>query len=130
VTTVGKLKDKKWKPVGIGYLLSHFFSKNLVEKTVVFRYCDLFDTFKIVESISNYPGMEFKLVNDRNVEIKSNDRNFEFKLLKGNAKVIIGKNTDKYWSDYLALKVYPVEMIMAPLKKGFLKTIKQEFEIK
>ncbi|GBD92035.1 hypothetical protein BMS3Abin04_02768 [bacterium BMS3Abin04] len=130
VTTVGELKDKKWQSVGIGYSYSHLFDDNSVEKTVELRYHDLFDTVRIVEPVIDYPGMEFKLVNENTVEIKSNDRNFEFKILKGNAKIVLGENAGKYWSVYPALQAYPIILVVEPPEKGFLKSIKYKFIIK
>lgn len=129
VTTVGELKDKKWQPVGIGYLLSHTFTNEAVEKSITLRYHDLFDTIKIIEPIINYPGMQFELVNAKTVEIKSNDRNFIFELIEGDAKLVIGKDADKYWSPYPALRAYPIELIVSPPEKGFLKTIKYKLKI-
>ncbi|VAX22648.1 hypothetical protein MNBD_IGNAVI01-2095 [hydrothermal vent metagenome] len=129
VTTVGELKDKKWQPVGIGYLLSHTFTNNSVEKTITLRYHDLLDTVRIVEPIINYPGMEFKLINDKTVEIRSNDKNFIFELINGDAKLVIGKDADKYWSVYPALRAFPIELIVKPPEKGFLKRIKYELRI-
>lgn len=129
VTTIGELKDKKWYPVGIGYTLSHIFTNNAVEKTITLRYHDLFDIVKIVEPIINYPGMQFKLVDIKTVEIKSNDRKFTFELIDGDAKLVIGKDVDKYWSPYPSLRAYPIELIVNSPEEGFLKTIKYRLKI-
>ena len=56
--------------------------------------------------------MQFELINSKTVKIIANKKIFEFKLIEGDAKLVIGENADKFWAPYPALKAYPIELVV------------------
>jgi hypothetical protein len=114
VHTIGELKDKDQYNCGVGYKLKHRFTDSILEKTVTVYYRDVHPIITIVEPIIDYSGMEYYLLDSSTVKIVSDDREIEFRLLSNNAKLIIGRNREKYWSPFPSLKAYPIELIINP----------------
>ena len=112
VSTVGELKDKNWLFGGVGYKTEYMFKDYSVEKTIFLTYHDAWPKIKIIEPIINYQGMQFELINSKTVKIIANKKIFEFKLIEGDAKLVIGENADKFWAPYPALKAYPIELVV------------------
>ncbi|MBK8946335.1 MAG: hypothetical protein IPM32_13850 [Ignavibacteriae bacterium] len=128
VTTYGELKNNKWEAVGIAYKLSHTFKNNTITKNIELRYHDYSDTVFVVEPIIQYPNVEFEKLDSKNVDISSQNKSFQFKILQGDFELILGEEKENYWSPYPALRAYPIKIVIPPNENGFINTI--EFEIK
>ncbi len=97
-------------------------------KNIELRYHDYSDTVFIVEPIIHYPNMEFQKLGTKTVNISSQNKSFQFKILQGDFELILGEEKENYWSPYPALRAYPIKIIIPPNEKGFINKI--EFEIK
>jgi hypothetical protein len=114
VSTFGELKDKNQYNGGVGYKLNHRFTDNILEKTVTLYYRDIHPNIILVEPVIDYPGMEYSMIDSSTVKIKADEKEVEFKLMTNNAKLIIGRNREMYWSPFPSLKAYPIEIIINP----------------
>ncbi len=114
IQTDGQLKDRELFPGGIGYQWRHVISDNVVEKQVLVKYHGKRDTVRIVEPVVWNSGMQFIQKTDRHVEILAKDKKFNFNVTSGNAKLIIGRNKEKYWAPFPSIKCYPIELEIFP----------------
>jgi len=123
VSTVGEMKDKNWLFGGVAYKADYTFTDNVIEKNISLTYHDVWPVIRIVEPIINYNGMKFQKVDTKTVRITSSKKVFEFKLLEGNAELVVGEKEDKYWAPYPALKAYPIELVVGKPKSSFTQKI-------
>jgi hypothetical protein len=123
ISAIGELKNNNWLMGGVRYKYDYEFSDNSLKKTVTLIYHDAWPTIRIVEPIIQYPGMTFVLVDSKTVLISSGSKKFKFTLIDGPAELVFGKDNDKYWAPYPALKAFPIDLIVNPPKNGFVQTI-------
>lgn len=123
VSTTGELKDKNWLFGGVAYKTDFTFTDNTIEKAITLIYHDAWPVIKIVEPIINYIGMKFEKVDSKTVMIISGSKKIEFKLLEGEAELSLGKDADKYWAPYPALKAFPIELIVSRPVNSFKQKI-------
>jgi hypothetical protein len=123
VSAVGELKDKNWMSGGVGYTLDYEFGDQSLRKTVTLTYHDSRPTVNIIEPIIDYQGMVFEQINSKTVQFSTEKKSFEFTLLEGNAELLVGKDRDKFWAPYPALKAFPIVLIVKPPENGFVQNI-------
>jgi len=129
VSATGELKDKTWSMGGVGYQYDYHFDDSSYSKTITLIYHDAWPEIKIIEPFINYPGMTFTKKGKSKVIIASRKKKFEFILHDDDAELILGRNEDKYWSPYPALRAYPIEIIVPLPVSGFIKKISYEIRI-
>lgn len=129
VKATGELKDKNWLAGGVGYSIDYLFSDSSVIKTINLVYHDASPVVKIIEPVINYKGTAFTRIDVHTVLITAGDKQFKFKLLSGNATLSIGKEADRYWAPYPALKAFPLELEVHPVEGSFKQEIQYEFSI-
>ena len=123
VSTSGELKDKTQIPGGIAYILTHTISDDFIEKEVALRFHDNRSPVEIVEPFVWNKDMTFQQVDAKTVRIDSPDRSFEFKLVKGDARVSIGENKEQFLAPYPALKCFPIYLFVRAPENGFLRKV-------
>ena len=129
VRTVGELRDKYWLAGGIGYQLKHTMRDNKIIKTVDLIYHDSRELIALVEPFIQWEGMQVTQVDERTVSITTPKKEFELKILEGNAKLILGRNEKHYWFPYPALKAYPVELEVEPPQSGFTQRVSYRISV-
>lgn len=122
VKASGELKNRDWINGGVAYAINYTFTDDFIEKKVVLTYHDAFPTVTITEPFVMQPGMEISQANNKTVAIKGGKKNFVF-TTEGNGKIIVGTDAAHYWTPYPAIKAFPVEIEVAPPKKGFSQTV-------
>ncbi|HSC37479.1 MAG TPA: hypothetical protein VLD19_06410 [Chitinophagaceae bacterium] len=125
----GDLKDKNWLSGGVGYRLRYSFSDNELLKTVTLIYHDAHPVVSIVEPFINYKGTSFTRTDSSTVIMVSGGKKVRFRLLNGNARLVMGENADKYWTPYPALKAFPIELRVNPGEDGFEQTIRYSITV-
>ncbi|MCF6358631.1 MAG: hypothetical protein L3J54_12580, partial [Draconibacterium sp.] len=126
----GELKDKYLQQGGIGYSYNYVFTDSAVQKSVHLRFHDSRDTVEIIEPIIFYPGVKVEQLSKQEVSIKFNGQTITFTLKSGDAQLSTGKEKEKYWSAYPALKAYPVVLTIIPDSTTIEQTIVYEFKLK
>jgi hypothetical protein len=129
VSATGELKDKNWLCGGVGYTITHTFTDTYVEKRIKLVFHDSWPTVHLVEPIIQYEGMRFEQPDPLRVRILTSTKKFEIRVVKGKAEVLAGKDKDKYWSVYPALKAFPIELLVAPPSDGFVTEITYRLSI-
>lgn len=126
----GELKNRDWINGGVAYALTYTFADDFVEKKVVLTYHDAFPTVVITEPFVMQPGMKVSLINDRIVTLQGGKKHFVFTTMEGDARIITGRDADHYWTPYPAIRAFPVEIEIAPPKKGFTQTVTYRIALK
>lgn len=67
--------------------------------------------------------MKFEKKDDRNVIIENGKTKLLFSIISGNAELITGRNEDKFWAPYPALKAYPLELDIHPEPDNFTNSV-------
>jgi hypothetical protein len=129
ISTVGYLKNKKQQPGGVAFRWTHEVFGDRIIRSVDIRYHGKYPKISIVEPLVEYAGMEILLVENRVVEVKSGDKKFTIKILEGDAKFILGRDEDRYWSPYPSFKCYPVELVILPDSTSFSRNITYEIAV-
>ncbi|MCX6170271.1 MAG: hypothetical protein NTX65_13070 [Ignavibacteriales bacterium] len=129
VSAAGELRDQKWLAGGVGYKLTHIFSDDRIEKRVELIYHDSQPEINIVEPIIISDGFAIKRIDDRSLVIKSNKKNFLFKVLEGNVNIITNKNLDSFWAPYPALKAFPIYLSVLKPLNDFKQLIRYQISI-
>ena len=119
VKTTGELKDKTWLAGGIGYRLTHTVRDNDLIKTVELVYHDARERVVVVEPFIQWKGVTATKVDEKTVLIKTASKQFELKIIEGEARIVLGRDAQHYWSPYPALKAYPVEFELEKPVSGF-----------
>ena len=127
VFAYGELKDKYHRPGGIGYSYQYRFKDKSLIKTVHLRFHDARDTVRIVEPVIDYAGVTFKRQGEKSVSITKGGRHVRFTLIKGDAQFSEGKDADRYWSPYPALKAFPLVLTVVPEKGKNVSDIEYAF---
>lgn len=123
VSANGELSDKEWLAGGVAYHINYTFGDNSIQKSIRLTYHDAQPLIKIVEPFIDYKLAEFRLVDNHTVNITAKNKRFQFKILSGNVKLILGENADKYWWPYPALEGYPLTMLVSPPLQSNSNTI-------
>jgi hypothetical protein len=129
ITTTGEMKNSDWQMGGVRYNYLYEYSDSSVRKTVTLRYHDQRPLIRIIEPVIQYPGMSFERLDDRSVLITAGGKKFLFSLTDGDAELIIGREKEKYWAPYPALKAFPIELEVKAPVDGFIRTVSYSFTI-
>lgn len=129
VRTSGELRDKSWLAGGIAYRLTHMVRDNDLVKTVELTYHDAWERVQIVEPFIQWKGMTVTKVDEKTVLIKTPKKQFELKIIEGDARLVLGREAEHYWFPYPALKAYPVELIVEKPTTGFKQKISYRISI-
>lgn len=129
VTTLGELKDKKWLHGGVGYKMSYVFSDYSLKKSITLYYRDAKPVITIVEPFIHYDGMTFEKVDSKTVSIRSKNAKVKFSILSGEVDLLVGREMEKYWSPYPALRAFPIELVVKPPDQGFQQTVVYEISV-
>ncbi len=129
VSASGELSDHKLYPGGVAYTLQHTISDDAIEKMLTLRYHDGNRDVKIVEPIVQQPGMKYELIDNRNVRILGEKREFRFEVLDGNVKLELGKNESKYWAVFPSVKCYPIVLLVQKPEQEFKQKITYRIRI-
>ena len=129
VKTSGELRDKTWYAGGIGYRLTHTIRDNDLVKTVELTYHDACESVQIVEPFIQWTGMTVTMIDDKTVLIKTPRKQFELKIIEGNARLVLGREAAHYWSPYPALRAYPVELEVQKPATGFKQRVSYRISI-
>jgi hypothetical protein len=73
--------------------------------------------------------MKFEKRDDKNVIIQNGKQKLLFSIISGDADLITGRNEDKFWTPYPALKAYPVELEIKPASEKFTSSITYRISI-
>ncbi|MFA7420118.1 MAG: hypothetical protein WCZ90_10575 [Melioribacteraceae bacterium] len=129
ISATGELKDKFWYMGGVAYKYDYRFDDNSYTKTITLTYHDAKPLIKVIEPFVNYPGMTFIRKGNKKILIGAEKRKFEFTLIEGEAEIVLGRNSEKYWAPYPALKAFPIELVISKPVSGFTKKISYEVRI-
>lgn len=129
VRTTGELMDRNLLPGGIAYSLEHSISDRAIDKRVELRFHGSRSKVRLVEPIVEHPGMTFKLLDERTVEIQGEKRAFRFKVLEGNARLLLGEHEDRYWAVFPSVKAYPIVLEVEAQANEFSKEIRYRISI-
>lgn len=129
VTTSGQLKDRHWHYGGVGYRLTHTFRDDRVAKEVTLFYRGASPAVTLVEPIVFHPGMTFTQTDARTVIIQGAARRIRFQVTRGDAALHLGRDADKYWSPYPALRAFPIELIVPPPGEQLRQTVAFELQV-
>jgi len=123
VTVSGELKDKDQLAGGVAYRMEQLFGDQFYQKSIQLTWHDAGATVKIIEPFIHFDGMRFEKKDNRTVIIQMAGKKLELQITSGNASWIMGKDADKYWTPYPALKAYPLELEMKRGISGFTDTV-------
>ncbi len=123
IAATGELKDKDWLTGGVGYKINYLFADSFFQKTIRITYHDARPVVKIIEPFINFKGMKFEKKDDKNVIITNGKIKLLFSIISGNADLIAGRNEDRFWTPYPALKDYPLELEVHPTPGSFTNSI-------
>ena len=129
VKTSGELRDKTWLAGGIAYRLTHRVRGNDLVKTVELVYHDAWERVRIVEPFIQWTGMSVTKVDEKTVLIRTTSRQFELKIIEGDARLVLGRDAVHYWSPYPALKAYPIELELDKPATGFTRRVSYRISI-
>jgi hypothetical protein len=115
----GELKNEKHLPGGVGYKLNHRIGKASVQKSVELRYHDGTPEIAIVEPVVYEEGMQVSQVDPGTVRIKYATREFLLKIEQGNVRIELGKELNRYWQPFPAMRCYPIILRVDPPKRPF-----------
>jgi hypothetical protein len=129
VKTSGELRDRVWYAGGIGYQITHTIGDSEIVKTVELTYHDAWERVQIVEPLIQWAGMTAVKTDEKTVLITTPARQFELKLIEGNARLVLGRDAAHYWSPYPALKAYPIELEIEKPVTGFKQRVTYRISI-
>lgn len=58
--------------------------------------------------------MKFFMDGKNRVVIKGGKKEFVFEIQNGDGELVLGKDEEKYWCPFPAVKCYPIELIILP----------------
>jgi len=129
VVTTGSLKDVKHLHGGIGYRLAHTFTDSTLTKAIDLTYRDAMPTVTIVEPIIDNDGTVIERVDGRTLLIRTQHHLLEFAVLQGDVELAVGREKEKYYSPYPALRAVPVELRVPPPASGFTNRIQYRIAV-
>jgi len=104
INTAGELKDKNWLAGGVGYRMQYEFTDSSMQKNIELIYHDAWPVVKIIEPFVLAGNMKVEAKDDKAVLLTAGKKKWEFQLLSGDAKMIVGDQPENYWTPYPALK--------------------------
>ena len=110
INVAGELKDRNQLAGGVGYTMDYLFTDSFYQKTIGLTWHDAWPAIKIIEPFVDLEGTTFDQTDDQTVIITNGKKKLRFSLVSGHAKMIMGRNREKYWSPYPALKAFPIEL--------------------
>jgi hypothetical protein len=125
----GELKDKNQLTGGVGYRIAYLFADSFYEKTIHLNWHDSRQPVTIVEPFIQDAGTTFEKADDQTVLIRHKGSKIKFTLLSRDAKVVIGRNRDKYWAPYPALKAFPIEIEVGPRPGSFTQVVRYQVSV-
>jgi hypothetical protein len=123
ITTAGELKDENQRTGGVGYRIEDLLTDYFFQKTIRLTFHDACPTVKIIEPIIDYPGMKFERVDGQSMRITGGSRELLFSILSPGIFLIAGRQQEKYWTPYPALKAFPLELELKPAGDSFTRTV-------
>lgn len=129
VKASGELKNRDWINGGVAYTITYTIADDFIEKKIQLTYHDAFPVVTITEPFIQGSGRKFVQGNSSLVKITGSKKNFTF-TTEGNAKLVIGQDSEDYWTPYPALKAFPIQLEIAPPTTGFTKTVSYRISIK
>jgi hypothetical protein len=129
LTAQGELKDKNWLTGGVAYRIEYAFGDRQIRESITLTYHDAWPVVRIIEPVIRYEGMTFTRTDGGTVHITGHTREFDFRLIEGDATLVPGRNEGRYWSVYPALKAYPIELVIDPPREGFVRHVSFGFDI-
>jgi hypothetical protein len=115
----GELKNEKHLPGGVGYRLNHRVEKTSVQKSIELRYHDGTPEIAIVEPIVYEEGMQVNQVDPGTVRIRYAKKEFLLKIEQGNVRIELGKELNRYWQPFPAMRCYPIVLKVDPPEQPF-----------
>jgi hypothetical protein len=73
--------------------------------------------------------MTFTQTDARTVIIQGAARRIRFQVTRGDAALHLGRDADKYWSPYPALRAFPIELIVPPPGEQLRQTVAFELQV-
>lgn len=129
VEAKGELKNRNWINGGVAYSIDYTFADDYIEKKITLTYHDAFPVVTITEPFILEPGTKINQENDSTVLINGAKRRFLFTTTAG-TELISGRDLKNYWAPYPALAAFPIELVVNPPDKGFVKIIIYKISIK
>jgi hypothetical protein len=129
VATRGELKDRNWHYGGVGYLLTHTFRDAALTKEVTLFYRGADPAVTIVEPIILHPGMTVVQTDPNTVVIHGAQRRLRLQVTSGEATLTTGREADKYWSPYPALRAFPIEITVPPPGERLRQSVTLEISL-
>ncbi|MDZ7374600.1 MAG: hypothetical protein ONB23_11610 [candidate division KSB1 bacterium] len=129
VWAAGELRDRNQLPGGVAYEWSHRIADKFVEHSVTLRFHDRKPTVQVVEPFVRHADARFEKVADGTVRICSRGRVFTFRLLEGDARLVLGKDADRYYQLYPAVRCFPIVLEIRPPDRGFLSNVRYRVEV-
>jgi hypothetical protein len=129
VVTTGELKDAKHLHGGIGYRLAHTFADSAVTKAIDLTYRDAMPIVNIIEPIIDNDGTVIERVDGRTLLIQTRHHLLEFAVVQGEVELVVGREKEKYYSPYPALRAVPVELRVSPPAFGFTNRIQYRIAV-
>jgi hypothetical protein len=119
VSSSGELRTERQLPGGVAYGLTHTFLANGVEKRVEIRYHSRAPVVDIVEPIVQWEGMEARRVDSRTVFFSAKGKQIRFQVLSGAVMLEAGRDKEKYWQPFPAVRCYPILLKMHPPEQPY-----------
>jgi hypothetical protein len=104
IKAAGELKDKNWLTGGVGYRMQYEFTDSSMQKTIELIYHDAWPVVKVIEPFILANGMKVQRRDDKTALLTSGNKKWEFQLISGSAKMVVGDQPGHYWTPYPALK--------------------------
>jgi len=115
----GELKNEKHLPGGVGYKLNHRIEKASVQKSVELRYHDASPEIAIVEPLVYEEGMQVSQVDPNTVRIRYSKKEFLLKIERGNVRIELGREMERYWQPFPTMRCYPIVLRVDAPKRAF-----------
>jgi hypothetical protein len=127
VSSSGELRTERQIPGGVAYELSHTFLPHGVEKRVVIRYHSRTPLVDIVEPVVRRQGMKATQIDPVTVLLETGMQRIRFHVLSGSTTVEAGKDSERFWQPFPAIRCYPIILkINAPAKPYHGEELRRE----
>ena len=128
-TAYGELRNRDRQESGIGYVLQHEFTDNVLTKRFTIRYESKFNEVRIVEPIVFNAETKIEKVTNNEVIISYNNKTVKLTLEGENCDLRVdSENLKYYWSPYPAVQTMPI-LITIKNKGEFKKEIILKYSI-
>ena len=128
-TAYGELRNRDRQESGIGYILQHEFTDNVLTKRYTIRYESKFNEVRIVEPIVFNAETKIEKVTNNEVIISYKNKTVKLTLEGENCDLKVeSENLKYYWSPYPAVQTMPI-LIAIKNKGEFKKEIILKYSI-